>query len=128
MSDSWTRIARANTHTHDDVLSGEWFTPTMSVSATLHYSARVKCLARSAVQALLASRHRRPHWARHYCRVIVPAEAVSTTLSSLAPSSRRRIRNVWLPAGRLLNVVGVTVRQPLPNTLFCVVHPPASSL
>jgi hypothetical protein len=41
--------------------------------------------------------------------VIVPAEAVSVTRSSLAPSSRRRMRRVWEPAARLLKVAGVIV-------------------
>jgi len=40
---------------------------------------------------------------------IEPAEAVRVTLSSLAPSSRLEIRNVWLPADRLLKVAGVIV-------------------
>jgi len=40
---------------------------------------------------------------------IEPAEAVRVTLSNLAPSSRLEIRNVWLPADRLLKVAGVMV-------------------
>ena len=40
---------------------------------------------------------------------IVPAEAVSVTRSSLAPSSRRTIRSVCAPAATLLNVAGVIV-------------------
>ena len=39
--------------------------------------------------------------------LIVPAEAVNVTRSSLAPSSRRRIRSVWEPAARPLKVMGV---------------------
>ena len=41
--------------------------------------------------------------------LIVPMEAVSVTLSSLAPSSRLSIRNVCEPAARLLKVAGVIV-------------------
>jgi hypothetical protein len=41
--------------------------------------------------------------------LIEPAEAVRVTRSSLAPSSRLLIRSVWLPAARLLKVVGVKV-------------------
>jgi hypothetical protein len=41
--------------------------------------------------------------------LIEPAEAVSVTRSSRAPSSRLTIRSVWLPAARLLKVVGVMV-------------------
>jgi hypothetical protein len=39
--------------------------------------------------------------------LIEPAEAVRVTRSSLAPSSRRRMRRVWEPAARLLKVAGV---------------------
>jgi hypothetical protein len=41
--------------------------------------------------------------------LIEPAEAVKVTRSSLAPSSRRRIRSVCAPAARLLKVAGVIV-------------------
>jgi hypothetical protein len=41
--------------------------------------------------------------------LIVPAEAVRVTRSSLAPSSRLRIRSVCAPAARLLKVAGVIV-------------------
>ena len=41
--------------------------------------------------------------------LIEPAEAVSVTRSSLAPSSRLSIRNVCAPAARLLKVAGVIV-------------------
>jgi hypothetical protein len=39
----------------------------------------------------------------------VPAEAVSVTRSSLAPSSLREIRKVCVPAATLVNVAGVMV-------------------
>lgn len=39
--------------------------------------------------------------------LIEPAEAVSVTRSSFAPSSRRTIRSVCVPAARLLKVAGV---------------------
>jgi hypothetical protein len=58
--------------------------------------------------------------------LIVPAEAVSVTRSSLAPSSRRTILKVCVPADRLLKVAGVIVPYPLVCVLFCVVHAPAS--
>src|SRR5689334_11281427 len=38
--------------------------------------------------------------------LIEPAEAVRVTLSRRAPSSRRLIRNVCVPAARLLKVAG----------------------
>jgi hypothetical protein len=60
--------------------------------------------------------------------LIVPAEAVSVTRSSLDPSSRRRIRSVCEPAARLLKVAGVIVAYPLVAWLFCVTHEPESSL
>jgi hypothetical protein len=41
--------------------------------------------------------------------LIVPAEAVRVTRSSLAPSSRLSIRSVCAPAARLLKVAGVIV-------------------
>lgn len=41
--------------------------------------------------------------------LIVPVEAVSVTRSSFAPSSRRTIRSVCVPAARLLKVAGVIV-------------------
>jgi hypothetical protein len=41
--------------------------------------------------------------------LIVPAEAVRVTRSSLAPSSRLRILKVCAPAARLLKVAGVIV-------------------
>jgi hypothetical protein len=41
--------------------------------------------------------------------LIVPVEAVRVTRSSLAPSSRRRMRRVCEPAARLLKVAGVIV-------------------
>ena len=41
--------------------------------------------------------------------LIVPAEAVKVTRSSLAPSSRLTIRSVCAPAARLLKVAGVMV-------------------
>jgi hypothetical protein len=40
---------------------------------------------------------------------IEPVEAVRVTRSSLAPSSRLRIRSVCAPAARLLKVAGVIV-------------------
>lgn len=39
--------------------------------------------------------------------LIVPAEGINATLSSLAPSSLLRIRSVCIPAARLLKVTGV---------------------
>jgi hypothetical protein len=41
--------------------------------------------------------------------LIEPAEAVRVTRSSLAPSSRRLMRRVCVPADRLLKVAGVSV-------------------
>lgn len=59
---------------------------------------------------------------------IAPADAVSVTLSSAAPSSRLSILSVCVPAERLLNVAGVNDPQPLVVELFCVVQAPESSL
>jgi hypothetical protein len=50
--------------------------------------------------------------------LIVPAEAVRVTRSSLAPSSRLTIRRVCAPAARLLKVAGVIVAYPLVCWLF----------
>jgi hypothetical protein len=41
--------------------------------------------------------------------LIEPVEAVRVTRSRRAPSSRRLMRSVWLPAARLLKVAGVIV-------------------
>jgi hypothetical protein len=41
--------------------------------------------------------------------LIVPVEGVRVTRSSRAPSSRLRMRSVWLPAARFVKVVGVMV-------------------
>jgi hypothetical protein len=60
--------------------------------------------------------------------VIVPAEAVSVTRSSFAPSSRRSILRVCEPTARLLNVAAASIPKPLVVTLFCVVQAPESSL
>jgi len=43
-------------------------------------------------------------------------------MSSFAPSSRLKIRNVCEPADRLLNVVGVNVAHPFVDELFWVLH------
>lgn len=59
---------------------------------------------------------------------IEPPDTVRVTRSSPAPSSRRKIRRVWLPAAKLLKVATLRVSQPLVAELFCVVQLPESSL
>ena len=59
---------------------------------------------------------------------ILPADTLKLTLSSLAPSSRRRIYRVWEPADTLLKVVGFKVPQPEVEILFWVLQEPESSL
>jgi hypothetical protein len=59
---------------------------------------------------------------------IEPAEAVRVTRSSRAPSSRRLMRSVCVPAARLLNAGRVSVPKPVFVVLFCAIQAPPSIL
>jgi hypothetical protein len=60
--------------------------------------------------------------------LIEPAEAVKVTRSSRAPSSRRLMRSVCVPAARLLNAGRFSVPKPVFVVLFCAIQAPPSIL